>query len=103
MREEFILAYIPERVKQLGFTSYHIRYRDFFIASRGSQSIDAWNELYFLVGEPLDILIDSDYGQYNSTISAQAENTYQHKGNISISNTADSGRRVKFIQVILVN
>ena len=103
MSKEFILAYIPQRVKQLGFTNYHIRYRDFFIASKSSQSIDAWNELYFIVGEPQDILIDSDYGQYNTTISAQAENTYQHKGAITISNTADSGRRVKFVQVILVN
>lgn len=102
MKESFILAYIPQRVKQLGFDSYHLRYRDFCLQADSSLFIAAHNELYFLIDEPKDITIDSLYGYYDSTPAGNSENTYQHRGDITITNTSDKMQRIKFIQVILV-
>jgi hypothetical protein len=103
MKEEFILAFIPQRMKQLGYQSYHLRYRDFAIQPDTSMFIAAHNEIYFLIDEPKDITVDSLYGLYDSTAAGQTENTYQHRGDITITNTSDKMQRIKFIQVILVN
>jgi hypothetical protein len=103
MKEEFILVFIPQRIKQLGYTTYHLRYRDFCLLAESVLAIPAHNELYFLIGEPKDLTIDSLYGYYDSTPAGRTENTYQHRGEISITNVSDKNQRVKFIQVILVN
>ncbi len=103
MKEEFILAYIPQRIKQLGYQNYHLRYRDFCLLAETVLSIAAHNELYFLIDEPRDITIDSLYGYYDSTPGGRTENTYQHRGEITITNSSDKIQRIKFIQVILVN
>lgn len=103
MKEEFILVFIPQRIKQLGYQSYHLRYRDFYLLPNSSLFIAAHNEIFFLIDEPQDITIDSLYGFYDSTPAGRTENTYQHKGDITILNNSDKPQRIKFIQVILVN
>lgn len=103
MTEEFILSYIATRMAQLGCLAYHIRFRDFGIGANDSLMLEAYNQLFFLVGSPQDIEIESLYGLYDSTGEAIAENTYQHKGEILITNHSDSLKRVRFIQVIIVN
>jgi hypothetical protein len=103
MTEEFIMGYIPKRLKQLGYETYHIRHRDYSVQAGSSFTIDAYNELYFIIGSPDDLTIDSDYGMYDSTGSFTGENMHQHKGFITITNPTDSNKRVEFIQVIIVN
>ncbi len=103
MTEEFILQHIPRRIKQLGYTNYHIQYKDFFIRSTSSVRIEAFNELYFIVGDPRGIVIESDYGIYDSTGLVFCDNEHQHKGEIILSNPTSDDKRVKFVQVIIVN
>jgi len=103
MSEDFIYQLIPRRIKQLGYTKYHIQYKDFFIRASSSTRIEAFNELYFVVGDPMGIVIESDYGIYNSTGAVLCDNEHQHKGEITLTNPGNDDKRVKFIQVIIVN
>ncbi len=103
MSEEFILQHIPRRIEQLGYKKYHIQYKDFFIRADSYTFIEAYNELYFVVGDPRGIVIESDYGIYNSTGQVLCDNEHQHKGEIILSNPGTEDKRVKFVQVIIVN
>jgi hypothetical protein len=105
MSEQFILEYIHQRIKQLGYSKYHLRYRDLIIEQNSSMRIQAANELYFICGEPEGLSVESEYGVYD-TIAAGLpvlENAHQHRGEIVITNPNAPDKRIKFIQVIIVN
>jgi hypothetical protein len=103
MTESFILDYIPKRMKQLGYQSWHIAYKDMAIKAESQIEIPAYNELWFLVGHPEDILIDSDYGVYDGTSNVGHNNEHEHRGLIIIKNIKQTAQRIKFIQTIIVN
>lgn len=103
MTEQLIIQYIPERVKQLGFREYHLRYRDLVVQKQSSLTMTAWNELYFIVDDPTGLIVESDYGIYDSTETPVEESIHQHRGEIVILNKTNTTRKIKFIQVIIVN
>lgn len=103
MTEQLIIQYVPERIRQLGFTDYHLRYRDLMIGKQSSMTVTAWNELYFIVDDPPDVIVESDYGIYDSTENPVQENVHQHRGEIVIRNKSTKSKRIKFVQVIIVN
>src|SRR5688572_7065986 len=103
MTEQFILQYAPIRLKQLGYAKYHLRHRDFIIEAGSAIKIPAYNELFFIVDEPPGLVVDSDYGMYDSTADPIPESIHLHRGEIKISNPGMEKRRIKFIQVIIVN
>lgn len=103
MTEQLIIQYVPERIRQLGFTDYHLRYRDLMIVKQSSMTVTAWNELYFIVDDPPDVIVESDYGIYDSTENPVEENVHQHRGEIVIRNKSSRSKRIKFVQVIIVN
>lgn len=102
MREEFILAFIPRRICQLGYQDYHIRYREVKVGCGDTVKVPGYRDLYFLIGSPLGVRIESDYGRYDSTGEKEYENTYQHKGQIKITNTTQAQQSYQFIQVVLL-
>jgi hypothetical protein len=103
MSEQFILEYVPQRIDQLGFRKYHLRYRDLVIEANGKVNLSAYNELFFIVDEPPGIVVESDYGIYDSTDDMLPESVHQHRGEIVISNPGITKRRAKFIQIVIVN
>jgi hypothetical protein len=103
MSEEFILNHIPERVKQLGFRNYHIRYRDLTIKAGAIQRIPAYTELWFITDDPSGLIVESDYGIYDTTGVYLSDNSHEHKGEIVIENPGGDNKRIKFIQVIIIN
>lgn len=103
MSEEFILQLIPERIKQLGYRNYHIRYRDLTIKPNATVIIPAFNELWFITNDPPGVVVESGYGIYDSTGNFLYDNAHQHRGEILINNPDPEGKRIKFIQVIIVN
>ena len=103
MSEQFIIQYIPQRMKQLGYTAYHIRYRDILVEPLAVIVIPAYNELYFLIDEPDKTVIESDYGVYDTWVPLSNDNQHQHRGEIKLTNREFANMRVKFIQVIIVN
>ena len=103
MTEQFILEYAPIRIKQLGYTKYYLRPRDFIVQENGSVTIPAYNELFFIVDDPPGVIVESDYGMYDSTDDPIPESIHVHRGEIKISNPGVEKRRIKFIQAIIVN
>jgi hypothetical protein len=103
MTEQFILQFAPLRLKQQGYSRYHLRHRDFIVEAGGTVTIPAYNELFFIIDEPPGLVVDSDYGMYDSTDNPIPESIHVHRGEIKIINSGDAKRRIKFIQAIIVN
>jgi hypothetical protein len=103
MSEQFILQYVSIRIKQLGYSKYYLRPRDFILGAGQLLGIPAYNELFFIVDEPPGIVVDSDYGMYDSTDNPVLESIHVHRGELKIINPGIEKRRVKFIQAIIVN
>jgi hypothetical protein len=103
MTEQFIMQYVPKRLQQLGYSNYHLRYHDLVVGAESKTEIPAWNDLYFIVDDPRGFVIESDYGLYDSTDNLLTDNVHQHRGAITVWNPTDESRRIKFIQVIIVN
>jgi hypothetical protein len=93
MTEQFILDFAPLRLKQQGYSKYHFRHRDFIIEGGTTVTID----------EPPGLVVDSDYGMYDSTDNPIPESIHIHRGEIRITNPGYEKRRIKFIQAIIVN
>jgi hypothetical protein len=103
MSEEFILSYAPERIRQLGYNKYYLRYRDLTMLPSSVQSLRAYNQLWYIVDDPPGLIVDSDYGIYDSTGAYISDNSHEHKGEILISNPDAENKRIKFIQVVIIN
>jgi hypothetical protein len=103
MSEEFVLKIIPERIRQLGYHNYQIRYRDFTVKANAKMIIPAFNELWYISNDPPGLIVESGYGVYDSTGEYLSDNSHQHRGEIQITNPDDESKRIKFIQVIIVN
>jgi len=103
MSEELILQLIPERIRQSGYKNYHLRYRDFTIKASSTLVIPAFNEFWFISGDPQGLLVESGYGIYDSTGAYLSDNTHIHRGEIVITNEDPENKRIKFVQVIIIN
>jgi hypothetical protein len=103
MTEQFILGYVPQRIKELGYNKYTLRYRDLVLDGNSKIDLSAYNELYFIIDQPLGVVVESDYGLFDSSDTMLEDNVHQHRGEILISNPGTVKRRIKLIQVIIVN
>ena len=103
MTEVYILHYAPLRIKELGYERHQIRYRDLVLDGESSILIPAYNELYFIVDDPPGLIVESDYGMYDSTDEPLPDNVHEHRGEIMIRNPGQDKRKIKFIQVIIVS
>ena len=104
MTEQFIIEYIPKRIAQLGFCKYHIKYVDMVVQPGSVVVLPAYNELFFIVNDPSEIIVESSYGIYDSYTNPSLEiNQHEHRGEIVITNPAPTSSKIKFIQVIIVN
>lgn len=103
MTEQFILEFAPLRLKQQCYSKYHLRHRDFIVEAGATVTIPAYNEMFFIIDEPPGLVVDSDYGMYDSTDDPIPESIHIHRGEIKITNPGSTKRRIKFIQAIIVN
>lgn len=102
MTEQFILHYAPIRLAQQGHTKYHLRHRDIVVEPNTTVIIPAYNELFFIIDEPPGLIVDSEYGMYDSTDDPIPESVHVHRGEIRVTNPGAGKRRIKFIQAIIV-
>lgn len=103
MTDAYIHALIPGRMRELGFSRYHERLRDLTLEPGSIMRVDAYNELYFIVDDPPGVIVESDYGRYDSSDAPVGESIHQHRGEIIIRNPGTEKRRIKFIQVIMIS
>jgi len=101
MSEEFAISYIPRRMKELGYQDhYMVKYRHLVIKPGAVRNINAAGELYLLIDEPQEVTIASEFAVYDLLESNINEISYEHFGNITITNNAAETVRIRFIQVI---
>ncbi len=103
MTETLIASILPEKIRQLGYEKYHTLYRDMTLSGNSTQRIAAYNDLYFIVDSPQGIIIESDYGIYDSTGNFLSDHAHIHKGEITLTNPGAASRRIQFIQVVIIH
>ncbi|QLH33384.1 MAG: hypothetical protein HWD62_14080 [Cyclobacteriaceae bacterium] len=79
MTEQFILDFAPLRLKQQGYSRFHLRHRDFIVEAGATITIPAYNEMFFIVDEPPGLVVDSDYGMFDSTDDLIPECIHIHR------------------------
>lgn len=103
MSEDLVLHLLPEHISRLGFKNYRIRYRDLLIKAATVQNISASNELWFILDDPESLKVESDYGIYDTQSGTVLDNVHIHRGELILSNESELDRRIKFLQVIIIN
>ena len=103
MTETLILRQIPEKMNQLRVKKYHTRHVDFTVPAGTLKTLAAYNEVWYIIGYPMGITINSDYGWYDTTGYPDVENEHEHRGFITINNPDNEDKRIQFIQVIIIN
>lgn len=99
MNIEFIMAYIPRKMKEIGVDSYVISHRHFILTPHETREIDASNEYYFLVTADEEISIESDLGRYDNNDEGILEQQHEHQGKLRVKNNSISRKQIQFIQV----
>ena len=101
MNTQFVLDFIPRRMKELGYSrNYITRWRHLQIDAGTTLKIDAENEYYYLIEPSSTIKVESKFGLYNLNDTGINEMQYEHRGKIQIENLSKTPQFVLFIQVI---
>lgn len=91
-------------MKQLEYQKWDLRYRDLMLQAQTNLPVAAFNQLWFIVDDPQGIVVESDYGIYDTASGGFVfENSHIHKGEMLISNPETVARKIKFIQVTIIN
>lgn len=98
------LEYIPKRMQELGYgKNYSIRFRHLVLKGHETQSLDAFNQFYYLVEEAEQVRVESETGVFDLSEVATNEMQYEHQSKIQITNYLSSVNHLRFIQVIPKN
>ena len=101
MTVEFAIAYIPMRMRELGYEDrYIIRWRHIYLDGNETKNIVANNEFYYLIQPTNTIVVKSKFGIYDQKAQNINELQYEHRGHISVKNTISTAQWVLFIQAI---
>jgi hypothetical protein len=101
MTVSLALEYIPRRMDELGHgRNYYIRFRHLILQPSETVRIEAPNQFYILLEEPMDVSINSDFGLYDLSNEKTNEQFYEHQGSISTKNYSATVNHLRFIQVI---
>lgn len=98
------LEYIPRRMQELGYKSdYYIRFRHLVLQPNEEQTIDAFNQFFYLVEEAQSVRVESETGVFDLSESTTNEMQYEHQSKIHITNYLSGINHLRFIQVIPKN
>ncbi len=101
MTSEYVLAYVPRKMKAIGAEDYALSFRELPIKKTVTLEIDATNQFYFFVaGFSADITITSETGVYDLLDTTTNEMQHEHTGKIKIYNRGSGTVFLQFIVVI---
>ena len=102
MTEEFAIAYIPDRMEELGYGKNYLppKFRHFSLYATETRTVDAYNEYFMLIEADIEISVSSEFGMYDLTDDTINEQLYEHQGKIILTNKAKTVKQITFIQVI---
>ena len=103
MTEELAIRYMPQRVEERGFRNYRMVFQDLNLEPNQQIELAAYNEIWFLLNVEDGVSISSDLGEYDYTNPSLSENIHEHADSIMISNKSSQQRKVRFLQVILID
>lgn len=104
MNVEFANSYIPRRMADLGIgNNYYTRAKHVIVPAGQTLLVNAQSQFFILVDENPDVTIISDFGFYDLSYPSTNEQSYEHQGNIEITNNSTSTTHVRFIQVVPIN
>lgn len=102
MNEQFVLEFIRQRMQQLGVRNYHYEAL-FLFAQKTTQEFNLSNEIWYMVGKPLNIKIVSDTAYYfYTTLNLISINPPEFTGRVNIISAFDN-QPLQFIKVIIQN
>jgi hypothetical protein len=100
MNEQFVLEFIRQRMQQLGVSCYHYEAMFLFVM-KVPQTYNLSNEIWYMVGRPLNISISSDTALYNyTTVKLVSINPPEFTGRVTMVSTLDN-QPLALIKVII--
>ncbi len=101
MTEDYTLKYIERRMQDLGFeNNYLIETKHIVLQANETLEIEAYNQFYYLVNDVDNVRIRSDFGFFDLSFAFTNGQDYEHQGQITLYNYANSINHIRFIQVI---
>src|ERR1035437_3453404 len=98
------LEYIPRRMQELGYKhDYYIRFRHLVLQPNEEQTIDAFNQFFYLIEEAENVRVESETGIFDLSEKNTNEMQYEHQSKIYITNYFPGINHLRFIQVIPKN
>src|SRR5688572_26471905 len=101
MKTEFVLAHVPDRMKELGVNKYVLSFRSLVIKAGETITLKTYGQYYFLVeteflflsvrpdyGGPAGsfVRVESDNGVFDWIDNTLNEQVFEHTGEIRLSN-----------------
>lgn len=100
MKMNFACDYIAHRMQVMGYgTDYVMQFRHYIIRGANPVEFDASADVYFLIGEIENVLIESAMGIYDLSNMFLSEQLHEHTGKISIRNKSAEPAHLRMIQV----
>lgn len=93
-----------DRIKALGGEqNCFLQFRPFILDANQTIRLDGPNQFFILVADNSEITIYSDFGIYDISNPVTNEITYEHQGEIIITNFSPYRSHVQFYQIIPKN
>ena len=100
MNEQFVLEFIRQRMQELGVSCYHYEAMFFFVM-KTPLTFNLSNEIWYMVGRPMNITITSDTALYSYIPSKLVSiNPPEFTGRVSFVSTLDN-QPIALIKVII--
>ena len=101
MTEEYTLQYITRRMSDLGFDkNYSIETQHIVMQAGEVLELEAYNQFFYLIQGADNIRIRSDFGFFDLSFAFTNGQDYEHQGQITLYNYANTINHILFIQVI---
>lgn len=101
MTTDFALEYIARMMQENGVNNnYLLKFRHFVIQPNDTITIDGYNEYFLLVDADNYLKVCSEFGVYDLFDNGINEQQHEHQGVITVTNSSEIPKQIKFIQVI---
>jgi len=103
MNADIATYLIPRDLHKLGYdeNNYITGFIDFAVQGGTTVHAKAENEFYYLIDQPVNVTISSEFGVYDLSDKGINKQQHIHQGKITITNNDVNVISVQFIQVIL--
>lgn len=95
------ITYAKRRVEERGYKDFRMVFRELQLQPNESRTINAYNELWFVLSAEDGIRVVSDYGVYDYGQPLLSEQFHEHADRIELLNKGASTQKIRFLQIIM--